>query len=251
MGPGTRPPFGASKRKPNASRHSDVPCPRPCATLPCPGPAADNQGSSAARLGNATSFRTPGHLPLCPGASTAAGTGGRPRRRHRGPGADLAAHAHATPPHPTRTEGEDAGPEPAPRAWRPGASPACVGTWRPPRPRPQQRPGSPGAAGWASQAPCTASVASAAPLEVCWRPTGVRGAGPERSQRPRPTLPATTGLQAQRAPQAQGPKAVLKMIPLGGTVAPEMRPPWRARPLPPPFVGQKRPSEAPEAVSAS
>lgn len=39
------------------------------------------------------------------------------------------------------------------------------------------------------------------------------------------------------------------MNPLDGTAAPEMRPLWSARPLPPPFVDQKRPAQAPEASS--
>lgn len=109
--------------------------------------------------------------------------------------------------------------------------------------------GEPGAARRASQAPRTACVPLEATLELCGPQAG-HGAGTERPGCPRPTPPATTGLP-WFAPHTQGPQAALKMIPLGGTVAPEMRPPWRAWPLPPPFVTQKRPREAPGATPAS
>lgn len=75
----------------------------------------------------------------------------------------------------------------------------------------------------------------------------VRAPGPDSSRCPSPTLPAAAGLaQGSHTP---GRRPVLKMNPLDGTAAPEMRPLWSARPLPPPFVDQKRPAQAPEASS--
>lgn len=75
----------------------------------------------------------------------------------------------------------------------------------------------------------------------------VRAPGPDSSRCPSPTLPAAEGLaQGSHTP---GRRPVLKMNPLDGTAAPEMPPLWSARPLPPPFVDQKRPAQAPEASS--
>lgn len=234
VGPGTRPPFGASKRKPNTSLHSNVPCPCPARLFAGLGPTAENREILQRDWKMLPPPAPPPHQSpwrLGPGLAKAA----------RGPGSRAPGRPGS------RAAGEDAGlgrpalPFPGPR--EPALPVLEHGCRRGHAPNGAR--GARGTAGWASQAqaPCRAPLSLPRPL---WRCAGGRGRGPEGS--PGPTgpqaLPATPGPQAQRAPHARGLKAVLKSIPLGGTVAPQMWPPRRARPLPPPFVGRKtaRPS---------
>lgn len=188
------------------------------------------------------------HLPLVPGFRGGWDRGAR--RGHRVPGS----------PWPPRPQGAhrptwllQGGQGCQSWARGPGrvASPACAGTWRLPRPRLQPRLGSPGLLG--GQVRLLALRATLRAHSGGVRPPGRRagaGAGTERPRCPRPSPPASTGLPWLGA-NTQVPQAALKMIPLGGTVAPEMGPPWRGRPLPPPFVSQKSPSEASGATPAS
>lgn len=75
-----------------------------------------------------------------------------------------------------------------------------------------------------------------------------RWAGGRPCAGPRATEPARQALRRPR--QEPGAAAELKSIPLDGTAAPEMPATRTARPLPPPCVPEKRPSEAPEAAQA-
>lgn len=153
--------------------------PLPCATLCRPGSHSREPGNSPAGLENATS---PGPPP--PPVSLAAGTGAR----EGGTGSRVPGTGPTWVPRGRRGCRSGAAGPPVPRP--PGAGPACVGTWLPPRPRPQRRPGSPGD-GWVGkpgsgslQGP---SVASAATVEVCRRP----GPGPRRLSGPHgPSSPA-------------------------------------------------------------
>lgn len=143
VGPGSRPPCGASKRKPNTGLHCNVPVRAPALRDSSPaGSRRREPGSAPAGLENATWFRAPATSPLLPllrgawdlGPRVRAGVPGRPTRA------------------PARREGDYGGPwarRPGLGAgsWELGASPACVVTWLLPRPRPQQRPGSPGRLG--------------------------------------------------------------------------------------------------------
>lgn len=135
---------------------------------------------------------------------------------------------------------------PGPGAPRPplqGAFAPGQGTWRRPRPRPLSLRG--------TRAPPGPSGAQAGPLSP---PGSLRGttrrrwAGGRPSAGPRATEPARQALRRPR--QEPGAAAELKSIPLDGTAAPEMPATRTARPLPPPCVPEKRPSEAPEAAQA-
>lgn len=169
-GPGTRPPFGASTRKPNRALHSQGAMPLPCVPLPCLGPAAEKQeilqgaGKCCLRQGAC-------HLPLVPGFPGGWHCG--PRRGHGVPGS----------PWPPRPQGAHRptwllqGGQGC-RSWARGpgpvASSACAGTWRLRRPRLQPPLGSPGAARRASQPPGPACVPSGA----LWRCAAARAGGP-------------------------------------------------------------------------
>lgn len=143
VGPGSRPPCGASKRKPNTGLHCNVPVRAPALRdSSLAGSRRREPGIAPAGLENATGFRAPATSPLLPLLRGAPGTwprvcglvsradrpwpplGGRAIMAARGPGAP---------------------------DWELGAGSVpglcCVVTWRLPRPRPQQRPGSPGRLG--------------------------------------------------------------------------------------------------------
>lgn len=217
--------------------------------LPASSPSGSSSretGNSPAGLENATSLRAPATSPL-PGFPWRLGPG-RTRGQSRpglpvgplGPtGSLLAERAPAR-----RARMGVMGRKP-----RTGSFPCLCWKMAAAEATPPAATGEPGAARRASQAPRTACLPLEGTLELCGPQAG-HGAGTERPGCPRPTPPATTGLP-WFAPHTQGPQAALEMIPLGGTVAPEMRPPWRAWPLPPPFVTEKRPREAPGATPAS
>ena len=86
---------------------------------------------------------------------------------------------------------------------------------------------------------------------LLWRRARRPGSARESSEGSKASPPPVTGTGLPHSIHRQGLEAVLKKLPLDGTVAPEMPSPLRARPLPPPFADQKRPREAREPSKPS
>ena len=136
----------------------------------------------------------------------------------------------------------------APQSPAPGSFSRLLGNMAPAEATPPQPPGAPGtsrAQRRPSRVACTARFASGE------HPGGGQAARPGTAsplRGPRPSAPAPQALRPHR--RDREPQAELQKIPLDGTAAPQMPAAGTARPLPPPFVPEKRPSEAPEGARA-
>ena len=136
----------------------------------------------------------------------------------------------------------------APQSPAPGSFSRLLGNMAPAEATPPQPPGAPGASRAQrrpSRVACTARFASGE------HPGGGQAARPGTAsplRGPRPSAPAPQALRPHR--RDREPQAELQKIPLDGTAAPQMPAAGTARPLPPPFVPEKRPSEAPEGARA-
>lgn len=223
--------------------------PLPCVPLPCLGPAAQQRSRKfSSGSGKCCLHQGARHVPLVPGFRGGWDRGAR--RGHRVPGS----------PWPPRPQGAHRptwllqggqGCQSWARGPGPGASPACAGTWRLPRPRLQPRLGSARLLG--GQVRLLALRASLrGPLWRCAaaRPAGLR-LGLDRTPSVPQTLPA--GHHRPSVPCSTHPGAAGRA---------ENESAWwhcgsrngaalGAPGLPPPFVSQKSPSEAPGATPAS
>lgn len=229
--------LGASPRMPHTPLH----CKRPCAcwTLPALGPApARTQAHAQAPGGNAPG----GQEEAVPHAAAASSpfpvslVVGSQACRGRSP---QGAHGWTWVPHSQRQP-------PGPQA-PVGAGAAELRTWLPPRPRPsaQESLGAQLGERCCFQGP---RVASSATVQLCRPPRPA----PQCSVLPSPSPPARPLASPSRSPGAGALccRTWSKRIPLDGTVAPRIPQSRGAWPLPPPFVDQKRPREAPEAFQA-